>query len=48
VHDALLADAVRAGLISPPAMSSAEPPRRAPVAKLATILDELAGDRGDR
>ena len=48
VHDALLAEAVRAGLVAPPAIRSPYPPPRAPVAKLATILAELDEDRADR
>ena len=46
--DAQLADAVRRGWISPPAMPSPEPPASAPVAPLRELLDELAHDRGDR
>jgi antitoxin (DNA-binding transcriptional repressor) of toxin-antitoxin stability system len=46
--DALLADAVRKGLIVPPAIVSKEPPTGYPVARLETLLDELAGDRGER
>jgi antitoxin (DNA-binding transcriptional repressor) of toxin-antitoxin stability system len=48
VHDALLAEAVRAGNITPPAMRSPVPPPRLPVAKLADILAELEDDRADR
>jgi antitoxin (DNA-binding transcriptional repressor) of toxin-antitoxin stability system len=48
VHDALLADAVRSGLITPPVVRSAVPPPRLPVAPLATILAELDEDRADR
>lgn len=46
--DAQLAEVVRRGWISPPAMPSTEPPERAPVASLRKLLDELARDRGDR
>ncbi len=48
VHDALLAEAVRSGLITPPALRSPQPPPRSPVAKLADILAELDVDRADR
>lgn len=48
VHDALLAQAVRSGVITPPAMQSSHPPPRLPVAKLADILAELDEDRADR
>ncbi|MFI5232356.1 MAG: type II toxin-antitoxin system Phd/YefM family antitoxin [Gemmatimonadales bacterium] len=46
--DAQLAEAVRRGWISPPAMPSSEAPASAPVAPLRDLLDELAHDRGDR
>lgn len=46
--DAVLADAVRKGWLTP-ALGTAGPlPPRAPVAPLVTILDELAADRADR
>jgi antitoxin (DNA-binding transcriptional repressor) of toxin-antitoxin stability system len=46
--DALLADAVRRGWISPP-VGAVEPlPERRPVAPLERLLDELALDRADR
>ncbi|MEW6273244.1 MAG: prevent-host-death protein [Thermodesulfobacteriota bacterium] len=48
VADAQLADAVRSGWLTPPAVVSPEPPPRAPVAKLRALLDELAGDRSER
>lgn len=48
LSDALLADAVRRGLIVPPAIVSKEPPVSYPVAKFDTLLDELVGDRQDR
>ena len=48
VHDALLADAVRSGLITPPLITSADPPPRAPVAALAVVLNELELDRAER
>lgn len=46
--DALLAEAVRKGWLSAPMAVREEPPPRAPVAPLATLLDELASDRGER
>jgi antitoxin (DNA-binding transcriptional repressor) of toxin-antitoxin stability system len=46
--DAQLAEAVRRGWVTPPAMPSPEPPASAPVAPLRQLLDELARDRGDR
>ena len=47
VPDALLADAVRRGWLTPAAgPADAFPPRR-PVATLERILAELAGDRAD-
>ena len=48
VNDAELANAVRQGLITPPLMSPGTPPRRAPVAPLATVLSELEDDRRER
>ena len=48
VHDVLLAEAVRSGLVRPPAMRSPHPPPRSPVAKLADILADVDGDRADR
>jgi len=46
--DAVLADAVRRGWISPPVGTPGPLPPRRPVAPLATILNELGGDREDR
>lgn len=48
IDDAELAEAVRRGLITPPAMRPGGPPRRAPVAPLAAILQELNADRAER
>lgn len=46
--DAQLAEAVRKGWLTPPALpGSASPPRR-PVAPLEALLAELAADRADR
>jgi antitoxin (DNA-binding transcriptional repressor) of toxin-antitoxin stability system len=46
--DALLADAVRSGWLTPPMMASPEAPARAPMAPLRELLDELSADRDDR
>lgn len=48
LSDGLLADAMRQGWVSAPLMTRAEPPARLPVAPTATLLAELAADRGDR
>ena len=47
--DALLADAVRKGWLTPPAAPGSEPPRvPAPIMTLDQILTELDEDRSDR
>ena len=46
--DALLADAVREGLLTPPALSGQGPPPRIPVEPYRVLERELAADRGDR
>lgn len=46
--DAALAEAVRAGWITPPLEGGATPPPGAPVAPLATLLAELRRDRDER
>jgi antitoxin (DNA-binding transcriptional repressor) of toxin-antitoxin stability system len=46
--DALLAEAVRRGWITPPALSSAGPPPRKPVMRFRDLLHELEQDRSDR
>ncbi len=46
--DALLAEAVRKGFMTPPAVADTEPPPRAPVAPLREILNGLDEDRADR
>ena len=48
VADALLADAVRQGWITPPALVEKTPPPRQPAAPLRKLLEELAEDRRDR
>ena len=46
--DAFLADAVRSGVLTPPALAgTGPPPRPAPVARLDEILDELDESRCD-
>ena len=46
--DAQLADAVRCGWITPPAIVAEGAPAHAPVARFRQLLVELAHDRGDR
>jgi antitoxin (DNA-binding transcriptional repressor) of toxin-antitoxin stability system len=47
--DAMLADAVRSGWLTPPlGAASAGPPVSKPVARLRDLLDELDADRGER
>ncbi len=46
--DAVLADAVRQGWLTPPLSANGEPPPRAPAASLQEILDGLSQDRADR
>ena len=46
--DALLAEAVRQGHITPPALSSATPPPRKPVMSFRELFRELERDRSDR
>lgn len=48
IADAVLAEAVRKGWLTPPAAPAAVLPVRRPVAALADLLDELAGDRAER
>jgi antitoxin (DNA-binding transcriptional repressor) of toxin-antitoxin stability system len=48
LSDALLADAVREGWLTPPLDAGAALPDRSPVAPLAEILEEHAEDREDR
>jgi len=46
--DALLADAVRQGWITPQALPGGDAPPRAPVARLRPLLRELRDDRQGR
>ena len=46
--DAQLADAVRQGWLTPPALPDSTPPPRRPVARLEVLLGELAADRAER
>ena len=48
VHDALLAEAVRAGIVTPPLSRSAEPPPRKPVMTTDELRRQLDEDRSDR
>ena len=43
--DAVLAEAVREGWLTPPLLGGGPPPASAPVAKLSTLLAELRRDR---
>ncbi|HUN50012.1 MAG TPA: hypothetical protein VMU42_02795 [Candidatus Sulfotelmatobacter sp.] len=46
--DAVLAEAVRAGWITPPALVSGEPPPRRPVMSFRDLAENLRRDREDR
>jgi antitoxin (DNA-binding transcriptional repressor) of toxin-antitoxin stability system len=46
--DALLAEAVRQGWITPPALAAAGPPPRKPVMPFRDLLRELERDRSER
>jgi len=48
LSDALLAEAVREGWLTPPTLPAAGPPPRRPVAPLDVLLRELDRDREDR
>ena len=47
IHDALLAETVRSGWLSPAMVRSAEPPPKLPVGDWAELSSELDQDRGD-
>lgn len=46
--DALVAEAMRNGWLTPPATAGQAPPRRKPIMKSRDLLRELSSDRGDR
>ncbi len=46
--DALLAEAVREGWLSPPALPANGPPPRKPVMSFGDLMKDLARDREDR
>ena len=46
--DAMLAEAVREGLITPAALPPGDPPPRKPVVPFEELIDELQRDREDR
>jgi antitoxin (DNA-binding transcriptional repressor) of toxin-antitoxin stability system len=46
--DAMLAEAVRAGWVTPSALVGAGPPPRKPLVAFQTLADELDRDREDR
>jgi antitoxin (DNA-binding transcriptional repressor) of toxin-antitoxin stability system len=48
LQDALLAEAVRNGWLTPPTLPPAGPPPRLPVATMDELMRELAGDRHER
>jgi antitoxin (DNA-binding transcriptional repressor) of toxin-antitoxin stability system len=48
LSDALLAEAVREGWVTPPMIVSAEPPPRRPIMKLRDLLKDIESDREDR
>ena len=48
VADAVLAEAVRKGWLTPPTLVPDAPPPRAPVGKLRDLLAEVSEDRADR
>jgi prevent-host-death family protein len=48
LSDAQLAEAVRRGWLTPPALPSTAAPPRRPVARLDVLLAELAADRSER
>jgi antitoxin (DNA-binding transcriptional repressor) of toxin-antitoxin stability system len=48
LSDALLAEAVRRGWITPPALAAAGPPPRKPVMPFRDLLRELERDRSER
>jgi len=48
LSDALLAEAVREGWVTPPMILSNDPPPRRPIMKLRDLLKDIDSDREDR
>ena len=48
IADAMLADAVREGWLTPPALTGGSAPPRKPVMTLRELMQDLGRDRGDR
>ena len=48
MSDALLAEAVRGGWVTPPALAAKDPPPRKPVAAFRALMAELRQAREDR
>jgi len=48
LRDALLAEAMRAGWLTPPALAGAEPPPRKPVMSFHQLMRDLGQDRENR
>ena len=48
LDDAMLADAVRQGWLTPPLMSGLDVPASTPVASLKALMKELSHDRAER
>jgi antitoxin (DNA-binding transcriptional repressor) of toxin-antitoxin stability system len=48
LEDARLADLVRRGILTPPLLSSKEPPPRRPIMTFGELMHELEADRADR
>jgi hypothetical protein len=48
IADALLAEAVRQGWITPPTLSSPTPPPRNPVMSFRDLMRQMGEDRSDR
>jgi prevent-host-death family protein len=46
--DAMLAEAVRRGWVTPPALGGGVTPPRKPIAAFRTLMEELRHDRDDR
>ncbi len=46
--DAMMAEAVRQGWVTPPALAAKGAPPRKPVMKLADLMSDLKGDREER